>query len=240
MSSLRPSSAVSQITGASAALTTATSRSGSIWPVPKLACRSAPEPAASLRVVAVHQVDAAGDGLDAVDRVDQRLTRGPRVAGVQAEANPLVADVIPQPADGVEVAGHRVVAAGGVLQIHLHVGFEIVQRLDPPLEAGLHVVVVGVTAVHDHRRRVDLRGRVAGLLQDLARRDADAIVGRRHVDQVRRVDVQRACSTLSASRRPRAASASSSSAGCRGRTAPRRRRPPARRPADRRGGRANR
>ena len=48
MSSLRPSSAVSQMTGASAALTTATSRSGSILPVPKLACRSAPEPAASL------------------------------------------------------------------------------------------------------------------------------------------------------------------------------------------------
>ena len=49
MSSLRPSSAVSQITGASAALTTATSSSGSICPVPKLACRSRPEPAESFR-----------------------------------------------------------------------------------------------------------------------------------------------------------------------------------------------
>ena len=122
MSSLRPSSAVSQMTGAPAALTTATSSSGSIWPVPKLACRSAPEPAASLRVVAVHQVDAAGDGLDAVDGVDQLLTRGPGVACVQAEADALVADVIPQPADGVEVARHGVVAARGVLQIHRHVG----------------------------------------------------------------------------------------------------------------------
>ena len=47
MSLRRPSSAVSQITGASAALTTATSSCGSIFPVPKLACRSAPDPAAS-------------------------------------------------------------------------------------------------------------------------------------------------------------------------------------------------
>ena len=47
MSSLRPSSAVSQMTGAAAASTTATSSCGSIWPVPKLAWRSAPDPAAS-------------------------------------------------------------------------------------------------------------------------------------------------------------------------------------------------
>src|SRR5882757_7995998 len=67
------------------------------------------------RVVAVHQVDAAGEGLDAIDRVDQRLTSGPGMAGVEAEPDAAVADVVPQPADDVEVTGHRMVAARGVL-----------------------------------------------------------------------------------------------------------------------------
>src|SRR5699024_1460864 len=51
MSSLRPSSAVSQITGAPAACTTATSSCGSIWPVPKLAWRSRADPAASVEAL---------------------------------------------------------------------------------------------------------------------------------------------------------------------------------------------
>src|ERR1700752_1054647 len=48
--------------------------------------------------VAVHQVDAAGEGLDAIDRVDKRLTSGPGMAGVEAEPDAAVADVVPQPA----------------------------------------------------------------------------------------------------------------------------------------------
>src|ERR1700761_5673622 len=59
-------------------------------------------------VFAVHQVDAAGDGLDPVDGVDEPFAGGPGVPGVQAEADPGVADVVPQPGDGVEMAGHRV------------------------------------------------------------------------------------------------------------------------------------
>src|ERR1700754_752144 len=51
------------------------------------------------RVVAVHQVDAAGQCQDAIDRVDQGLTSGPRMAGVEAEPDAAVADVVPQPAD---------------------------------------------------------------------------------------------------------------------------------------------
>ena len=120
MSSLRPSSAVSQMTGASAAVTTATSSCGSIWPVPKLACRSAPEPAASRESLQCTRSMRPVMRLDPLDRVDQRLPRRPGVAGVEAEADALVADVVPQPGDGVEVAGHRVVAAGGVLQVDRH------------------------------------------------------------------------------------------------------------------------
>ena len=122
MSSLRPSSEVSQITGASAALTTATSSCGIDLAGAEVGVPVGARARGVARVVAVHQVDAAGDGLDPLDGVDQRLARRPGVAGVEAEADALVADVIPQPGDRVEVAGHRVVAARGVLQVHRHVG----------------------------------------------------------------------------------------------------------------------
>src|ERR1700723_944133 len=70
-----------------------------------------------LGVVAVHQVDATGDALDPVDGVDQRLPRRPRVAGVEAEADSLVADDIPEPGDGIEMGGPRVVSPGGVFGV---------------------------------------------------------------------------------------------------------------------------
>jgi len=62
-----------------------------------------------------------------------------------------------------------VVAAGGVLQQHRHLGPEPAQRLAPADEP-LALVVVGgdVAAVHDHRGRAD-RGRPgAGPGQQLA------------------------------------------------------------------------
>ena len=67
--------------------------------------------------------------LDALDGVDQLLARGPGVAGVEAESDALVADTVPQPGDGVEVAGHRMIAARGVLQVHRHVGLELSSAL---------------------------------------------------------------------------------------------------------------
>src|SRR4051812_13695930 len=116
------------------------------------------------RVVAVHQVDAAGDAHDPLDGVDELLARSPGMAGVEAESDALVADVVPQAGDGVEMPGHRMVAARGVLQIDGYVGLEVLQRLAPAVVAGLPIVVVGMTAMDDHRSRVDLRGRVAGVL----------------------------------------------------------------------------
>ena len=73
----------------------------------------------------MHEVDAPGDGHDALGGVDHLLAGGVGVAGVEAEADAEVADVVPQPGDGVEVAGHGVVAAGGVLQVDGHVGLEL-------------------------------------------------------------------------------------------------------------------
>ena len=124
--------------------------------------------------------------------VDQRLARRPGVAGVEAEADARVADVIPQPTDGVEVAGHRVVAAGGVLQVDRNLGLQLVERLAPALETFVEVGVFGdVAAVHDDRGGADLGRRVAGVLQDLARRDPHPVVRRCDVDQIGRVHVDR-------------------------------------------------
>ena len=50
---------------------------------------------------------------------------------------------------------------------------------------------IGVPAVHDHRCRVDLGSGVAGVLKDLAARDAHPVVGRGHIDEVRRVHIER-------------------------------------------------
>lgn len=141
-------------------------------------------------VVAVHQIDAAGNCFDPIDGIGQRLAGRPGVAGVQAKPDSGVADDVPEPGDGVEAARHRVIAAGGVFQVDGNLGFQPVQRLAPALEALVDVVVVGdVPTVHDHRRCANVGRRSTGLLQDLARRDPHAIVRRRKVDQVGRMHV---------------------------------------------------
>ncbi len=69
---------------------------------------------------------------------------------------------------------------------------QLVERFAPALKAVVEVVVVGdVTTVDDHRGGADVGCRVAGLLQDLARRDAHAIVRGRNVYQVGGVHVYR-------------------------------------------------
>src|SRR5574340_373087 len=94
-------------------------------------------------------------GLDPVYRVEQPLPFAgrPGVAGVQAETHTGVADEVPQLRDGVEAAGHRMVAAGGVFQIDRDGRLQPVQRLAPAAEPSLHVVGTDVPAVHDHDAR---------------------------------------------------------------------------------------
>ena len=71
---------------------------------------------------------------------------------------PRVADVVPQPADACRSdgpsRGRRPRCSPGT-PAHRSRGAS--SALTPPLEAGLHVVVVGVAAVHDHRGGADLR-----------------------------------------------------------------------------------
>jgi hypothetical protein len=100
------------------------------------------------------------------------------VAGVEAEADAgEAADAVPQPGEGVEAAGHRVVAAGGVLDEDRQRRLHPLEGLDPVLDADLGAVALRhVTAVHDQALRADGgRGRRV-VEQDLARRDADLVV----------------------------------------------------------------
>src|SRR5262249_9452780 len=100
------------------------------------------------RVVAVHQVDPAGDGPDPVHDAVQVLTARVRVAGVEAEADHARAgpvgfgeppDGVPEALQRVEAAGHRVVAARGVLDQQRYRPFYPLDRL-PPVGVALGVV----------------------------------------------------------------------------------------------------
>lgn len=140
------------------------------------------------------QVDPTGDRLDPVHDVEQVLAAGVGVAGVEAEADAVLTDRVPEPGERVEPAGARVVAAGGVLDQHLGgepAGLGRVREGLPPVVEALRDVValVHVTAVDDQPSGADCRGGVGVLDEQLATGDPDPVVQRRHVDHVRRVDV---------------------------------------------------
>ena len=216
---------------APASRTTLASRSGSTCPAPRLACRSAPESNSSrlslqctrsMRPVILRTSSTIGL---------QRVAAGVRVAGVEAEPDQVEPlgrrDRLPHPGDPVEVAGHRVGAAGGVLdeQRELEVGG--LDGLAPVVEALGRVVLVGhVAAVHDQPLGADLGRGVDVLLEQLAARDPHPVVGRGDVDEVGRVHVEVDARGLGVGlERPRRRRRSRtpvpcSPAGRRGRTAP--------------------
>ena len=90
-------------------------------------------------VVAVHQVDPAGDGAHLLDDAAEVGAAGVGVAGVEAEPDGVAAlgpaDRLPEPLDRLEPAGHRVVAARGVLDEQRHRHLEAVDALAPVVEA---------------------------------------------------------------------------------------------------------
>ena len=146
------------------------------------------------RVVQVHQVDPSGDRPDPVHDALQGLSRREGVTGVQAEADVELTDGVPQPGERIEPARHGVVPTRGVL--HQDPGAETtlgslpLEHLAPVRHALGRVLALGdVPAVHDQAPRPDRRrpGRVLG--QRLARRDADAVVQRGHVEHVGRMHV---------------------------------------------------
>ena len=143
-------------------------------------------------VIAVHQVDPAGDGLDPVHDAGQLLAAGVRVAGIQAEADVVVeaaGDRLPEPGHRVQAAGHRAVAARRVLDQHRHRALDSLDRLLPVLVPLLGFGPrVHVAAVHDHARCADGGGGLQVLPEQLAAGNPDPVVGGRHVDPVRSVD----------------------------------------------------
>ena len=124
------------------------------------------------------------------------MPAGVGMAGVEAEPDHLGAlgrsrSRPTRPAIRSSVPRHRLVAAGGVLDQHRELEVGRLDRLAPVVEAGGRVVaLVDVAAVHDQPLRADRRGGVHVLLEQLAGRDPDPVVRRRHVDDVRRVDVE--------------------------------------------------
>src|SRR5690242_13805889 len=103
------------------------------------------------------------------------------MAGVETEPGPELANRIPEPRHAVEPAGHRVVAARGVLDQDRQRKPAVVARpgegLTPVVVADLRVIRgVEMTAVHDQPLSADLRSRFGVLSQQLAARDANAIV----------------------------------------------------------------
>src|SRR5579875_5260 len=153
-----------------------------------------PVPARTLLVpgvVAVHQVDPAGDRLDTVHDAIQILAAGQGVTGVQAESDVVVQAPgygLPEPGQGVQPSGHRPVAAGRVLDQHRHRPLDPLDRLAPVLVAGGRIDPgVHVAAVHDQALGPDGGGRRQMLAEQFAAGDADPVVRGGHVDPVRGV-----------------------------------------------------
>src|SRR5690606_29982529 len=137
------------------------------------------------------QVDPAGDRLDSVDNSEQVLAAGVGMAGVQAEARPVLANGIPEAGQRVEPARAGVVAAGGVLdQDRQRISAtlrRVAECLAPVLEARLEIpAAVDVPTVDDQTLCSQLGGRGRVLHEQLSARDAAAVVGGRNVEAIRR------------------------------------------------------
>ena len=198
---------VSRTTGQSAARATSTSSSVGISPSASGACRSRLEPCGSRLLFRWTRSIRPVIARTSSTAVAEVPAGRPGVAGVEHEAGAELADRVPQPGDRVEVAGHGVAAAGGVLdeqrQREAAVLRLVGEGLAPVVDADGGVVLgQHVAAVHDHPEGADRRGRLRVLGEQLAAGDADPVVGRRHVEHVRRVDDDHDVARRAARRRP--------------------------------------
>ena len=130
---------VSKTTGAPASRTTSARSAPSIWPAPKLACRSAPESNSSRLSLqctrSIRPVIARTSSTTLPRSLPpawawQVSRQKPTVSPPSA---PAIASQTPR--DPVEVAGHRVVAAGGVLDQQRDLDVGGLDRLAPVVEA---------------------------------------------------------------------------------------------------------
>ncbi len=147
-------------------------------------------------IVAVHKVDASGDRRDVLHGGGQVDARCVRVTGVENESRPEFPDGVPESRDRLEVPGHRLVAAGGVLDQDRQRKAAVLrlpgEDLAPVVKTHRRVGVRGdVAAVHDQPHRTQGRRRGGVRTEELATRDPDPVVRRRDVEHVRGVDEDR-------------------------------------------------
>jgi hypothetical protein len=160
--------------------------------------RSAPEigmtvtPAAGriARAVRMNEIDPSGCGPHSLDDIAEVLARRVSMTRVEAEADVEVGEPLPQPCQDVDAPPHGVLAARGVLDEDGDRALEFLEDLPPPPEPAFDAVL-GMTCVHYHRGGADLSGPLDGVGKDLARRDANPVVRRCDVYQIRRMDVHR-------------------------------------------------
>src|SRR5699024_8822772 len=113
-------------------------------------------------VVGVHQVDPASGAADAFGETVQLFTRGPRVAGVEAEAD---LDAVltrkhlgPRFRDPLRPAGDGAVAAGSVFDEDGYSHLDGVERLAPIVIPDGHIGISHMPAVNNEAEGIDLGG----------------------------------------------------------------------------------
>jgi len=114
------------------------------------------------------------------------------VAGVQHEPGTELPHGVPQPGHRAQLAGHGVVATGGVLDQHRDAEPAVAglpgERRAPVVDTGGRVVRgQHVATVHDHAGRPDRRRGPRVLAEQRTAGDADPVVRQGDVDDVRRV-----------------------------------------------------
>src|SRR5207247_6619806 len=116
------------------------------------------------------------------------------MAGVEAETWLVVADRIPQLADAIEVAGHRLGPACGVLNQDRERESAVLgclrEQLAPVVDSDCRVIVAeDMATVNDQPFGSDSGGGLCVLTEQFAARYPDSVVRRGHVEHVWRVDV---------------------------------------------------
>ena len=150
----------------------------SISPSPRCAWRSAPVPGGSRESLACRRSIRPTIARTRSTASDELLAGGVGVAGVEAEADLEPPRRRPQtasqrPRQGVEPPGDGVVAAGGVLDVDRDLGLEHLQRPRPAARLPRRSRPRRGRGGRSPPSAPTVGGRVAGLLEDLARAVAD-------------------------------------------------------------------
>ena len=165
-----------------------------------LACRSRAEPNSSRELFRCTRSIRPVIALARSTTSTRSSPAAKRVAGVQAEPDAELADRVPEPGQRVELAGHRVVAARGVLDEHRHREAALLllalEELAPVVHPGRGSSPAVTCPPCTTSPIAPTSAAALGVLHhQLARRDPDAVVQRGEVDHVRGVHDHRQLAT---------------------------------------------